>query len=130
MQCNVLLVAYRGYSDSEGEPTEKGLKEDGIAILDWAVMNPKIDKTKLYLYGRSLGGAVASYVASNAENRLLVKGVILENTFTSLPDVVSGFAAGMGYPLTFLLKNKWESIKEIPYFQCPILFISGSNMLI
>jgi hypothetical protein len=56
---------------------------------------------------------------------LLIKGVILENTFTSLSDVVAGFLFGFGYPLTFFLKNRWESVQEIPYFYCPILFITG-----
>jgi len=32
---NVLIVAYRGYSESEGVPTEEGIKLDSIAILDF-----------------------------------------------------------------------------------------------
>lgn len=34
LKVNVVLVAYRGYSDSEGVPTEKGLMLDGEAIVD------------------------------------------------------------------------------------------------
>jgi alpha/beta superfamily hydrolase len=68
LNVNILTVAYRGYSESEGYPTELGLKTDGLAIMNYTKEN-KMDLVstggKFYLLGRSLGGAVASYVATH-----------------------------------------------------------------
>lgn len=72
--CNYLIVAYRGYSDSEGEPTEDGLKLDAFAIMEYVTgpaskfINPK----NIVVMGRSLGGAVATYVL--ATGKFDVKG--------------------------------------------------------
>jgi hypothetical protein len=35
--CDVMLVAYRGYSDSDSVPSEDGLKKDSYAILEKAM---------------------------------------------------------------------------------------------
>jgi hypothetical protein len=64
-----LIVAYRGFSDSEGAPTEQGIQRDAEAIIDWAISykNKKLvegQNLKLYCLGRSLGGAVALYIST------------------------------------------------------------------
>ena len=67
---DLLIVAYRGFSDSEGIPTERGLQSDSEAILDWAIAykNRKLVEEnmslKIFLLGRSLGGAVALYIST------------------------------------------------------------------
>jgi fermentation-respiration switch protein FrsA (DUF1100 family) len=60
VRCNFLIVAYRGYSDSEGVPSEAGIQMDGRAIMDYALTRKdKLDLNNLFVLGRSLGGAVA-----------------------------------------------------------------------
>ena len=56
---NILCVAYRGYSRSTGKPTEAGLYQDGQAIYDYISKCEFINTEKIFLLGRSLGGAVA-----------------------------------------------------------------------
>lgn len=57
---NVLLVEYRGYGDSDDvPPTEAGLKLDAQAALEWIQRHRKVDSSKIFVFGRSLGGAVA-----------------------------------------------------------------------
>lgn len=57
---NLLVVAYRGYSDSEGHPSEAGLKIDGIATVNWIkTQGHVVDLNRCWMLGRSLGGAVA-----------------------------------------------------------------------
>lgn len=56
MKVNVLIVAYRGYSYSEGSPSEAGLQKDSIAILKFAFSHPDIHPKKIFTHGRSLGG--------------------------------------------------------------------------
>ena len=59
LNANVLILAYRGYGDSEGTPLEDGLKMDADATLEYAQGRDDIDNDKIYVFGRSLGGAVA-----------------------------------------------------------------------
>lgn len=66
---DILLVAYRGYSDSEGVPTEEGIQLDAQAIMEYAVsLKAKAlaegNVKDIYILGRSLGGAVSIYVAT------------------------------------------------------------------
>jgi len=65
-----LLVAYRGFSDSEGIPTEEGLQRDAEAVLDWAInyKNKLLAQgiiKNIYVLGRSLGGAVTIYISTH-----------------------------------------------------------------
>lgn len=79
---NVLAIDYRGYGDSQGSPTEKGLVNDAEAALDF-VISRKLDP---YLFGRSLGGAVAIKLAQIRGHE--IKGLMVENTFTNISDMV------------------------------------------
>jgi len=54
-----LIVGYRGYGHSEGTPTEQGLELDAEAIFQFALDHKEIDNSKLFVIGKSLGGAVA-----------------------------------------------------------------------
>ena len=64
---DVILVAYRGFSDSAGTPTEQGLKSDSYAVLRYAIekRNQMGGGKPIYILGRSLGGAVTINLASN-----------------------------------------------------------------
>jgi len=89
---NVLAMAYRGYSGNAGNPSEKNLKRDGDAIINFLndtqsvdkKISSKIDNRLIYLYGRGLGSSVSTYMVLQAPT--LFRGVILQNAFTSTPD--------------------------------------------
>jgi pimeloyl-ACP methyl ester carboxylesterase len=70
------------YGLSEGKPNEKGIRMDAQTALDYIRSHPVLEKTKVVLYGQSIGGAVAVDLASNNPDR--IEGIILENTFLSL----------------------------------------------
>ena len=82
----MLILAYRGYGNSEGKPSEEGLKLDAEATLEYAQNHEEIDNDRIFVFGRSLGGAVATQLAMNKSNS--IKGLIIENTFTSISDMV------------------------------------------
>jgi pimeloyl-ACP methyl ester carboxylesterase len=84
---NVLMVDYRGYGNSEGTPTEDGLRLDAEASLEYLLNRDDIDKERIYVFGRSLGGAVGAELAAGKYGSSL-KGLILENTFTSISELV------------------------------------------
>jgi len=81
--CNVLMVEYRGYGTSNGEPSEDGLKLDAQAALDYLHEERKdVDSRQIFVFGRSLGGAVAIWLAHRNPRGL--RGVMVENSFTSI----------------------------------------------
>lgn len=59
LQCNVFLVAYRGYSYSEGTPDEAGLELDADATFEHVISREDVDSDRVFVFGRSLGGAVS-----------------------------------------------------------------------
>jgi fermentation-respiration switch protein FrsA (DUF1100 family) len=81
---NMLVVSYRGYGDSEGSPSERGLKLDSAAAVAYAGdRGDVLDVEKLFLFGRSIGGAVALAAAASA-GKGVIAGVVVENTFSSI----------------------------------------------
>lgn len=114
---DVLLVAYRGYSDSEGVPSEEGLQLDAQAIMEYAVsLKAKAlaegNIKDIYVLGRSLGGAVSIYIATQPAYKNEIKGLILENTFTSIQDMVKVLFPPLAH-LKFLHRNFWPSRERI-----------------
>lgn len=59
LEVNILIVGYRGYGHSQGTPSEEGLELDAQAIFDFAYNHKDINTDKLFVIGKSLGGAVA-----------------------------------------------------------------------
>ncbi|CAG8845549.1 25382_t:CDS:2, partial [Racocetra persica] len=70
------------YGRSEGTPTEKGLRIDAQAALNYIKKNEVFKDTKLIIYGQSLGGAVAIDLVSRYEEQ--IDALIIENTFLSV----------------------------------------------
>lgn len=88
LQCNVILLEYRGYGRSTGAPDEAGLKIDAQTGLDYIRRRPETSDTTFVIYGQSLGGAVAiNLVAANQEQGD-IGGLILENTFLSIRKLI------------------------------------------
>ena len=84
---HVVIVAYRGYSLSTGTPTEAGLRVDGVAICEHVM--ELLPDSPLFIFGRSLGGAVAIHTADAMRiKQKPLAGLIIENTFLSVPMVV------------------------------------------
>ena len=82
-----LIFDYRGYGNSEGEPSEEGTYRDAKAGYEWLRREKKLPGQKIIIFGRSLGGSIAAYLAKDVE----VKGLIIENGFTSYVDIGQKF---------------------------------------
>lgn len=76
---NTLIVDYRGYGQSEGHPSERGTYQDAEAAWRYLTEERHLSPDQIIIFGRSLGGAVATYLASQHSP----KALILESTFTS-----------------------------------------------
>ncbi|KAJ2383334.1 bem46 protein, variant [Coemansia sp. RSA 2559] len=123
LKCNIFMLSYRGYGLSTGQPSEAGIKTDSLTALEFLRSHPLTANTKFVAYGQSLGGAVAiDLVAANEPE---FAGLVLENTFLSVPKLVPHVLPVLKY-LTFLASEKWASEAAIRKITAvPILFLSG-----
>ncbi|CAM9282963.1 unnamed protein product [Scytosiphon promiscuus] len=123
--CNVLMVDYRGYGKSEGTPTEEGLVLDVEASLRALKESPKsgVDPDKIFLFGRSLGGAVALSGADRYPD--LLRGVIVENTFVSVSHMVDQLLPFLKGIKWLVLRLDWNNEEKARRLTKPVLYISG-----
>lgn len=126
LQCNVLLVEYRGYGLSSGEPSETGFYSDGRAAIDYLLTRHDLDQSQIILFGRSLGGAVAIDVAADPVYGQKIMCVIVENTFTSIPDMaVELIHPSVKYLPLICYRNQYMSLHKAHFMAAPCLFVSG-----
>ena len=77
------------------------------------------------MLGRSLGGAVAVQLGEKVQDAIC--GMILENTFTSISEIVDHIFPMIAYFKHFILRMYWPSIDRIPKVRVPMLFVVGTN---
>ncbi len=110
-----LFMNYRGYGLSEGQPSQKALYADALKIFDQMVQYPGVHPEEIYLMGRSLGAAVAVYVASERP----VKGLILVTPWDSLGRVAQRHYPYL--PISLLLKHPFDSLSLAKKLEVPLL---------
>jgi len=118
---SVLIFDYRGYGESQGRPSESGTAEDARAAWDYLVNVRKIDPNRIVVAGRSLGGAVAAHLASER----LPGALILEFTFTSVPDAAARLYPYL--PVRPLCRYSYDTLSIIGQIRCPILIVAGKD---
>jgi len=119
LQVSVLIFDYRGYGRSAGRPSEAGVLADARAARRWLAEKAGVREEQIVLMGRSLGGGVAVDLATDG-----ARGLILENTFTSLPDVAATSFPWL--PLRWIMRNRFNSIDKIGQYQGPLLVSHGT----
>lgn len=131
VHANVISIAHRGFSDSEGVPHEAGMKLDADAILSFledpevvskevaAMMNKKL----LFIHGKGTGGAEAIYMAHKANH--LFRGLIVENAFTSMNDMIEHHYFFSDW-FKWLIHLNWDNTAIVPDLTLPIIFIGGT----
>ncbi|MDR9366427.1 MAG: alpha/beta fold hydrolase [Balneolaceae bacterium] len=82
---SVLIYDYRGYGQSSGNPSEEGLYRDIEAVVNFLKMDKGYSEQQMIMYGRSMGGAVASFAAT----RFNVGGLVLDSAFKNVKAMVS-----------------------------------------
>lgn len=115
---DALLVEYRGYGRSTGEPSEAAIVDDALAAIDGA--SGATGHRTLILHGRSLGTGVAAQVAARRSDR--VTALVLESPFTS----VASFAAGFAVP-PFLVSNPYRTDAAIASLPCRVLILAARD---
>ncbi len=120
----VLVVDYRGYGESDGAfPSEATVYEDAEAALDALVREWHIPSRHIYVYGHSLGAAVAIDLASRHPE---LGGLVVESGFTSIYDMAELEPQYGIFPVGLLLNQKFESINKVPRLDLPVLYVHGT----
>ncbi|MGH7673016.1 MAG: alpha/beta hydrolase [Gemmatimonadales bacterium] len=115
----LLVVDYPGYGASGGRTTEAGLYEAGALAYRALRSRPEVDRGKIYVYGRSLGSAVATRTAADHP----VAGLILESPFTNAGDM-----AARHYRVLprFLVRLGLDNLATIRRVRSPVLIFHGA----
>jgi uncharacterized protein len=122
MGFSVLAIDYRGFGQSSlRTPSEASANED--ARVAWEYMKTIAPNNKRFIFGHSLGGAIATKLALTSAE---ADGLILEGTFTSIPDMVKETKWGF-LPVGFLVTQRFDTLDCIDDIKMPILFAHGTN---
>ena len=115
----VLAPDYRGFGKSDGKPSEQGLYQDARAARRWLAEKEGIAESDVILMGVSLGGAVAVELAAHDGAR----GLVLANTFTSLPAAAQARLPLV--PMSLILSTRMNSLAKIKEYRGPLLLSHG-----
>lgn len=117
----VLLVDYRGYGLSQGEPSLPAVYQDVDAAFTWLDQAPEVQGKPLIVLGQSLGGALAiHYLVEHPERQRQLKAIVLDGVPASYRDVgqyalsTSWLTWPLQVPLSWLVPDADSAIHAIP----------------
>lgn len=115
----LLVLDYPGYGASGGRTTESGLYRTAEAAYAAVANRPEVDSSRIVIYGRSLGTAVATWLAA----RRPVAGLVLESPFTNAREM-----ARQHYGLfpRFVLRLRLDNLAAIAEVRAPVLVLHGT----
>lgn len=107
---SLIMFDYRGFGKSKGLATTTNIKEDGLSIYSYITDVMKYDESNIIVWGESLGGSIASWIASNNKP----SKVVLVSTFSDIHDVIKMHSKGN------ILIEAVVAIADILYDSLPI----------
>lgn len=116
----VLTFDYRGYGKSHGRPGEEGTYLDAQAAYHWLRQKGFAGKN-IIVYGESLGGGIASELCLREETG----GLILQSTFTSLPEI--GAELYPWLPVRWMGRIKYDTRSKLPRLKIPVLVMHSRD---
>lgn len=118
---SVFIFDYRGYGRSSGRPNELGTYRDADAVWAHLTAGRGYRPQDIVVFGRSLGGAVAAYTAARYRPRAL----ILESTFTSVPDLAADLYPLL--PVRWISRFRYETITHLQRVDAPVLVVHSRD---
>ncbi|MGC2049697.1 MAG: alpha/beta fold hydrolase [Gallionella sp.] len=115
MGYNVLIFDYRGYGNSSGTPTEQGTYRDAEAAWRYLTEQRHVPSCRIVLFGESLGGAVAAWMAAHQKPAALV----IASGFTSVPDLARHIYPFL--PVRWLARIRYETREYLRSVAAPVL---------
>jgi uncharacterized protein len=118
---NFFIFDYQTYGKSGGSISEEGLYGDVAAAWRYLTDTRNIAPEKIIIVGRSLGGSIAAQAAA----KYSPGGLILESTFTSLPDRAQEKLPFI--PVSWLLNYKLSTAEYLKKVKCPVLIVASPD---
>jgi hypothetical protein len=115
---DVFIFDYRGYGKSEGSPSEQGTYADAEGAWKYLAHSMGIPPERIIVHGRSLGGAIAAYLASKKQARMLV----IESSFVSTRVLSRDYCAGFVL-LSPLLTYTYPTKEYLNRIRIPVLIM-------
>jgi hypothetical protein len=116
----VFGVSYRGFGASSGRPSERGICLDGQTALAYAVDELGFSPDRIFLFGRSIGSAVALQIAAGQA----LAGIILVTPISSGRDYMAQRGWGV---LSKLAGPSYDNLSRCDRIIAPVLFVHGSR---
>ena len=116
---NTLIFDYQGYGQSSGSPSELGTYQDAIATWQFLTEEKNISPAEIILFGESLGGAIAAWLAADKNSGLLV----LASTFTSVPDMAEKIYPFL--PVRLIARFNYNTLESLQSITSPV-FVAHS----
>lgn len=117
----LLLVNYRGYGLSGGQPSQAALQHDAVALYDWARGRAEVDSERIVAWGRSLGTGVAVHLAAQRA----LAGVVLLSPYDSLAAVAQGHYPWV--PVRWLFRHPFDAAALAPAIRSPLLALAMAD---
>jgi len=121
MRLATFIFDYRGYGESEGTPTERGTYLDAQAAWDYLVNERKTPPSQIVVFGESLGGSIAAWLAKENPPGAL----IVQSTFTSLPDL--GARLYPFLPVRLISRFRYSTKQYLQQVTCPVLVMHSPS---
>jgi fermentation-respiration switch protein FrsA (DUF1100 family) len=118
---SVLLIDYRGYGRSEGAPSEEGTYRDARAAWRYLTETRGLAASTIILHGESLGGGVATHLATERTPRAL----IVESSFISM--VALGAEVYPWLPVRWISRYTYPSRENLARVRAPVLIIHSRD---
>ena len=121
----VLGIDYRGFGRStHALPSETLAREDARAAWDW--LGRHHPQARRFVFGHSLGGAIATQLAADVADGADLQGLIVEGSFPSIAEVFRSFRWGW-LPLEPLITQRFEAAETMRRVRAPVLVVHGSE---
>lgn len=119
--CDSLILDYRGYGESEGSPSEEGTYLDAVAAFDHLTATRGIPAERIVVLGRSLGGGIATELAT----RRTPGALVIDSSFTRIADV--GKRMFPFLPVNLIVSIEYDSAAKVQKLSCPKLFFHATD---
>lgn len=129
--CKIIFFPFLGFAGNHTPISNCSLLNDSKEILNYLLienMNSDYDKSNIFILGKGLGGGVILNIINNYEN--LIKGIILENPFSSLIDWIKYLYPYASFLTSFVLKDDINNKLAIKIIESPLLFLCSKEDLI
>nr|NIW25650.1 alpha/beta fold hydrolase [Gammaproteobacteria bacterium] len=118
---SVMIIDYRGFGQSEGRTTEAGTYRDAEAAWAYLTQERGVRPQDIVVFGRSVGASIAAWLASEHDPA----GLILESSFTSVPDIAAEIYPWL--PARWLSRLSHATRDYAQDVRCPVLVVHSRD---